>query len=153
MIGSAIKAMEIPDEDEEKPCVLAFVCENDALPVLDKLALRRSSLSPYVRVIPLRCLGGVNQVWIADALSRGVDGVLFFGCRHGEDYQCHFIKGSELCSERLGKLEETLQRLALEAGRVRFEPISMNDEDLVSAVIEEFMEKIEELGPNPFKGL
>jgi len=152
MIGSMIKSIEVPDEDEEKPCVVAFVCENDALPVLDALALKRKQLSPYVRFIPLRCLGGVNQVWIADALSRGVDGVLFLGCAHGEDYQCHFIKGSELCSERLGKLQETLDRLSLESARARFEAITMNDEALVSATIAEFMETLEELGPNPFKG-
>ncbi len=152
-IGNAIKAMEIPDEDEEKPCVLAFVCENDALPVLDKLALARTRLSPYIRVIPLRCMGSVNQVWIADALSRGVDGVLFFGCKHGDDYQCHFIKGSELCAERLSKLDETLERLMLESERVRFEEVSMNDGELVTAVFEEFMETIDDIGPNPFKGL
>ena len=35
MIASMIKAIEVPDEDEEKPRVLVLVCENDAYPALD----------------------------------------------------------------------------------------------------------------------
>jgi quinone-modifying oxidoreductase subunit QmoB len=152
MIGAQLKAMEVPDEDEEKPAVLAFVCENDAAPVMDALAAKRAKLSPFVRFIPLRCMGGVNLVWIADALSSGIDGVLFFGCKHGDDYQCHYVKGSELCNTRLEKISETLERLVLEPERIRFEQISMTDQDKVTAVVEECMETIEEVGPNPYKG-
>ncbi len=39
MIASMIKAIEVPDEDEEKPRVLALVCENDAYPALDLAGL------------------------------------------------------------------------------------------------------------------
>jgi quinone-modifying oxidoreductase subunit QmoB len=152
MIGSMIKMIEVPPEEDEKPCVVALVCENDAYPVLDRLAQARARLSPFVRFLPLRCMGSLNLVWVADALSKGIDGLLFFGCQHGEDYQCHFIKGSELCAQRLSKVQETLDRLVLEADRVRFEQISMNDVERVPAVIAEFMEKLEELGPNPYKG-
>ena len=152
MIGATIKAMEVPEEEDEKPRVLAMVCENDALPVMDALAARRTKMSPFIRFIPLRCLGGMNLVWVADSLSKGIDGVMFFGCKHGDDYQCHFVKGSELCSTRLTKVQETLDRLVLESDRIRFEQISMNDVDKVPAIIEEFMETIERVGPNPYKG-
>ena len=147
-----LKAMEVPDEEEEKPAVLAFVCENDAYPVMDALAAKRTKLSPFIRFIPLRCMGSVNLVWVADALSSGIDGVLFFGCKHGDDYQCHYVKGSELCSTRLEKISETLERLVLEPERIRFEQIAMTDLDKVTSVVEEFMETIEEVGPNPYKG-
>ncbi|MFH1132650.1 MAG: FAD-dependent oxidoreductase [Pseudomonadota bacterium] len=152
MTASMVKAIQVPEEDEEKPCVLAFVCENDALPVLDNLALKRKKISPYIRFVPLRCLGSMNRVWVADALSKGIDGVLFLGCKHGDDYQCHFIKGSELCNYRLEATQEVLERLVLESDRLRFEDISMNDEEKLLTTIEEFMEKIEEVGPNPYKG-
>ena len=56
----------------------------------------------------------MNLVWIADSLSKGIDGILLSGCQHGDDYQCHFIRGSELFpSIRLSKVSETLNRLAL----------------------------------------
>ena len=32
MIGSMIKTVEVPPEEDEKPCVICLVCENDALP-------------------------------------------------------------------------------------------------------------------------
>jgi quinone-modifying oxidoreductase, subunit QmoB len=57
------------------------------------------STGPYsadVRLIPIRCLGSMNVIWIKDALSQGMDGVFLLGCKHGDDYQCHFVKGSEL---------------------------------------------------------
>jgi len=152
MIGSMIKAIEVPDEDEEKPRVLVFACENDAYPALDMLGFRGGRLSPYVRVISLRCLGSLNLVWIADALSKGIDGVLLLGCRHGEDYQCHFVKGSELASYRLGKISETLDRLALESERVHMEQVEITDYGRLPQIVESFMERIEEIGPNPYKG-
>ena len=60
IIGSMLKAMEVPDEEEEKPRILAFLCENDAYPSLDILGRKHMVYNPYVRVIPLRCLGSLN---------------------------------------------------------------------------------------------
>lgn len=152
MVGTMIKAMEVPDEDEEKPRVLVLVCENDAYPALDMAGIDRMQFSPFVRFIPMRCLGSLNLVWIADSLSRGIDGILLLGCRKGEDYQCHFIKGSELADTRLSKVSETLDRLALESERVRIEEVSIMDYAKIPGIIDDFMETIEEVGPNPYKG-
>ncbi len=117
MIGSMVKAINVPEEDEEKPRIVVFACENDAYPALDMAGINRMTYNAWIRVIPLRCLGSMNLVWIADTLSRGIDGVLLLGCQHGDDYQCHFIKGSELADIRLSKVSETLDRLALESER------------------------------------
>ena len=152
MIGNMIKSIHVPEEDEEKPRVLALICENDALPALDMAGIKRLKWSPYVRFIPMRCLGSMNLVWIADSLSRGIDGIILFGCRHGDDYQCHFIKGSELANTRLSKVSETLDRLALESDRVKFVEVGITDYHKIPGIIAEFMEKIEEVGPNPYKG-
>jgi len=152
IIGSMLKAIEVPEEDEEKPRILIFACENDAYPALDMAGLNRLRISPWVRVIPVRCLGSLNLVWIADALSKGIDGILLLGCKHGDDYQCHFVKGSELASYRLSKISETLNRLALESDRVRMEQVSIMDYDKIPGLIEEFVERLEEVGPNPYKG-
>ena len=152
MIGNMIKAVHVPEEDEEKPRVICLVCENDAYPAVDMAGIKRMKWSPYMRFIPMRCLGSLNLVWIADALSRGIDGILLMGCKHGDDYQCHFIKGSELAKTRLSKVSETLDRLALESDRVKFVEVGISDYDKIPGIINEFMEKIEEVGPNPYKG-
>ena len=153
MIASMIKAIEVPEEDEEKPRVIGFVCENDAYPVLDMTGFNRLQYNSHIRFIPLRCLGSVNIVWIADALSSGIDGVLLLGCKYGDDYQCHFVKGSELANYRMEKVQETLNRLVLESDRIRILQLTMSDYDKIPSIISEFMEKIDEVGPNPYKGM
>ncbi len=152
MVGKMVKAIEVPEEDEEKPRILVLACENDAYPALDMAGLNRMTHNAWIRVIPLRCLGSMNLVWIADSLSRGIDGIFLLGCQHGDDYQCHFIKGSELADIRLSKVSETLERLALESDRVRFETVSIIDYHKLPGILDEFAEKIDEVGPNPFKG-
>lgn len=151
IIGEMLRAIEVP-EDEEKLRILVFACENDAYPALDMAGQFRLKVKPWIRVIPLRCLGSLNLVWIADALSRGIDGVLLLGCKHGDDYQCHFVKGSELANIRLSKISETLERLALEPERVKFEIVAIDDYPRIPEMIESFVKTIEEIGPNPFKG-
>lgn len=153
MIASMIKAIEVPEEDEEKPRVVVFMCENDAYPALDVAGFRRLRYDPGVRVIPLRCLGSLNIVWIADALSRGIDGVMLVGCKYGDDYQCHFIRGSELAARRLENVKETLQRLQLEPERLETTEISIDECEKLPALINGFMERIRAMGPNPYKGM
>ena len=80
MIGYMIKSIEVPEDDEDRLRVIAFVCENDAYPALDMSGMRRNGISHMVRVVPVRCLGSVNMAWIRDALSAGMDGVILIGC-------------------------------------------------------------------------
>ncbi|KJR43790.1 Methyl-viologen-reducing hydrogenase, delta subunit [Candidatus Magnetoovum chiemensis] len=151
MISSVIKASEVPDESEE-PFIIGLICENDAYPALDMAGLNRIQLNPNFRFVTLRCLGGTNLVWIADALSGGVDGIILIGCKFGEDYQCHFIKGSQMANERLGKVQETLSRLMLESGRIAQVQLSITDWDKLPQILNDFSEKVKEFGPNPYKG-
>jgi quinone-modifying oxidoreductase subunit QmoB len=116
------------------------------------VGLHKLQYAPWVRFIPLRCLGSVNLVWIADALSKGIDGILLFGCRYGDDYQCHFVHGSELANTRMTKIQETLDRLMLESDRIRLEQLAIDDYEKVPKIIEEFSARLQELGPNPYKG-
>jgi quinone-modifying oxidoreductase subunit QmoB len=152
MIGSMIKSIFVPDEYEEKPRILAFVCENDAMPAVDMIGLNKLQYPPWIRFVSLRCLGSLNLVWVADALSKGIDGILLLGCKYGDDYQCHFIQGSELANTRMSKVQETLDRLMLESARLRLEQIGIDDYHKLPGIIEEFSEKLVELGPNPYKG-
>lgn len=151
MISSMMKAIEVP-EDDDKPRILALVCENDSYPALDIAGLNRNRLNPFFRFITLRCLGGTNLVWVADALSRGIEGMLLIGCRYGDDYQCHFIKGSQMANERLGKVQETLGRLMLESERIQQVELPLNEWDSLPGILDDFAEQLKGFGPNPFKG-
>lgn len=154
-IGSMVKAISVPsadDYDEPPLRILGLVCENDALPALDIAGLNRLTYSADVRFIPIRCLGSMNVIWIKDALSQGMDGVFLLGCKHGDDYQCHFVKGSELAEIRMKKIGEALASLALENERVAQFTVAIDEYDKLPKMINDFVETIEELGPNPFKG-
>ncbi len=154
-IGSQVKSIGVPSEDDfgDPPMrVLGLICENDAYPALDMVALKKLSYSADVRFIPVRCLGSVNVIWIKDALSQGMDGVFLLGCKHGDDYQCHFVKGSELADIRMKKIGDALASLALEEERVAQFQVAIDEYDKVPKIINDFVEMIEELGPNPFKG-
>jgi quinone-modifying oxidoreductase subunit QmoB len=152
MLSSMIKAVEIPEGDEAPPRVLVLACENDAYPALDMAGLQRLRTPAAIRVVPVRCLGSVNSVLIADALARGFDGVALLGCRPGEDYQCHFIRGSELLETRMDNVRETLGRLALEPERVRVMEVAISESAVLPARLTDFVAAIQAIGPNPMKG-
>jgi quinone-modifying oxidoreductase subunit QmoB len=152
MVIGMIDAIEVPDEFDEKPRILIFACENDAYPALDMAGLNRYQYSAFVRVIPVRCLGSVNLLWVSTALEKGFDGIMLMGCKSGDDYQCHFVKGSALAEERLSKVGETLKSLMLEEERVNMAEVSIADSGSIPNVINNFVETIEGIGFNPFKG-
>ncbi len=154
-VGSMVKAIGVPSEDDydEPPLrILGLVCENDAYPALDIVGLNRMAYSADVRFIPVRCLGSVNVIWIKDALAQGMDGVFLLGCKHGDDYQCHFVKGSELAEIRMKKIGDALSSLALEEERVAQFQVAIDEYDKVPQIIDDFVAEVEEMGPNPFKG-
>ncbi len=151
MLLSMIKAIEVPEEDDEKPRMLGLFCENDAVPALEIMAKSKKQISPWIRFLPVRCLGSVNSIFIADSMNAGLDGVMLAGCKYGDDYQCHFIKGSEIANARMTNVQETLQNLALEEERVKQVEVSIDDYDKIDGIINGFCEEVAELEPNPFK--
>ena len=151
-VGAQLKAIDMPDEFSGKARILVLACESDAYPALDMAGFARHAYSACVRVVPVRCLGSVNTIWITDALNGGWDGMLLLGCRKGDDYQCHFVKGSELADERMRKVDDTLQQLGLEPERVRSVEVAITDSRRVAELIDAYVAEIEGIGLSPMKG-
>ena len=78
--------------------------------------------------------------------------MFLLGCKHGDDYQCHFVKGSELAEIRMKKIGDALSSLALEEERVAQFQVSIDEYDKLPQIIDDFVASVEEMGPNPFKG-
>jgi quinone-modifying oxidoreductase subunit QmoB len=152
LIGSMVKAIEVPEDDEDRLRIVVFVCENDAYPALDMAGMKRNGINHMIRFIPVRCLGSVNMAWIRDALSAGMDGAMLLGCTYGDDYQCHFVKGSEIANKRMENIGDTLSTLGLESERCAAEQVAITDYDKIPQILNDFVEEIVEMGPNPFKG-
>ena len=56
-------------------------------------------------------LGGLDWQWKIGIflLPAVVYGVMMMGCKKGDDYQCHFVKGSEMAYYRMSKIGDTLK--------------------------------------------
>jgi quinone-modifying oxidoreductase subunit QmoB len=150
-VASQIKAVDMPDQFSEKPRILVLACENDAYPALDMAAMNRIQYSAFTRVIPVRCLGSVNTNWVIEALNAGYDGAILMGCQKGENYQCHFVKGSELAHVRMSKIDDTLKQLSLEIERVKTYEVAITDIQRAPALINEMAETIQKIGMSPLK--
>ena len=150
-VGQQLKNVEIPEEFDEKPRILVLACENDAYPALDMAAQNGVEYSAFARVIPVRCLGSTSLVWITDALNSGYDGIILMGCQKGENYQCHFVKGSEMAHVRMSKVDDTLQTLSLEPERVVVHEVAITDIERAPQIINDMEATIEKIGMSPFK--
>ena len=150
-VNQQIKNCDIPDEFDEKPRILALACENDAYPALDQAAMSGEELTPWARVIPVRCLGSVNLSWITDAMNSGYDGVVLMGCQKGDDYQCHFVRGSAMAAERMSKVGDTLSSLNLEPERVVIHEVAITDIQRAPQLINDMAKVVDEIGMSPFK--
>ncbi len=150
-VGQQIKNIEMPDADEEKPRILVMACENDAYPALDMAAMSGIHISPYARIVPVRCLGSVSLNWITDSLNAGFDGVILMGCRKDEEYQCHYVRGSAIAHERLSKVGDTLQGMSLEVERVAVHEVAITDIGRAPRIINEMADLIGKIGLSPLK--
>jgi quinone-modifying oxidoreductase subunit QmoB len=63
------------------------------------------------------------------------------------------MSGSELMGARGESLRETLERMSMENDRVRLHEVEITDFAVIPRLIDEFLQRIDEIGPNPFKGL
>lgn len=150
-VGQQLKNVDIPEEFDEKPRILVLACENDAYPALDQAAMSGEEISPWARVIPVRCLGSISLSWITDSLNSGFDGIVLMGCQRGDDYQCHFVRGSAMAAERMGKVGDTLESLSLEPERVVVHEVAITDIERAPALIKDMEDTIEKIGLSPFK--
>ncbi|MCP3671119.1 MAG: hydrogenase iron-sulfur subunit [Gammaproteobacteria bacterium] len=150
-VGQQIKNVEVPEEWDEKPRILVLACENDAYPALDQAAMNGVEINPWARVIPVRCLGSVSLSWVTDALNNGYDGIVMMGCQKGDDYQCHFVRGSAMAAERMSKVGDTLETLNLEPERVVVHEVAITDVERAPKLINDMAETVEKIGLSPFK--
>jgi quinone-modifying oxidoreductase, subunit QmoB len=110
-VGQQIKAVEIPDEFDEKPRILVLACENDAYPALDMAAMNGVQYSAYGRASS-RCAawGRSTPSGSPTRSTAATTASILMGCQKGDDYQCHFVRGSEMAHYRMSKVDDTLKR-------------------------------------------
>lgn len=151
MLSSMVHAASLPFGDRAGPRVLVLACENDAYPAIDMVGLNRARLPGSLRIVPVRCLGSVNRAVVAEAVIAGYDAVALMGCRSGEDYQCHFIHGSEVLKTRMDNIREVIGRMALEPKRVQYLEVAISEADKIPGMLNDVLDRVRALGASPLR--
>jgi F420-non-reducing hydrogenase iron-sulfur subunit len=129
-----------------EPKILAFLCNWCSYVAADAAGVSRLQQRPNVRIIRVFCSGMVDPSYVFKAFSLGADGVLVAGCHPGD---CHYISGNIKALRRSFLLKKLLAELGQEKGRFRLEWIAASEPQRYVKVIEQMVEEVRQLGPNP----
>jgi len=126
-----------------RPRILVIACNYCGYAGADLAGTMRIQYPPNALIIRVPCGGRISPVMILEAFRSGYDGVLLAIC-HPQD--CHFMKGSELCTKRFAILKYLLTALGLKPQRIRLEYISAAEGEKLAKVITEMTKELQELG-------
>ena len=101
-----------------------------------------------VRVIHVPCTGKLEMEHILSAFEKGIDGVLIAGCLEGG---CHFLEGNLRAKRRSEYLREMLDQIGVGRERLRMVNLSAAMAPTFVQRVEEIVEKVKSLGPNPLR--
>jgi heterodisulfide reductase subunit A len=136
----------IPTEGEFEPKIIVFTCNWCSYAGADLAGVSRIQYPTNVRLIRLMCSGRVDPLFIFEALSSGVDGVLITGCHPGE---CHYISGNLWAEARYEVIKSWIKEIGLEPERLRLAWISASEGAKFAQVIKDMVIDMKKLGPNP----
>src|SRR5512137_2593701 len=132
-----------------EPRIVAFFCNWCTYTAADLAGVSRMKHAPNIRIIRVMCSGRVDPQFILDAFARGADGVLIGGCHPGD---CHYAEGNYKMLRRSALLRRLLRDMGVADERFRLEWIAASEGDKVKAVINDMVQRLEELGPLELPG-
>ncbi len=94
----------------------------------------------------LPCTGRIDESLLLKAFENGADGVMVIGCLEGD---CHYVNGNIRARARVQRVYNILGQINIGPDRVRMYNLSAGEGAKFAAFANEFVEKIEELGPSP----
>jgi heterodisulfide reductase subunit A len=145
MIREAVKG----DYVDEKPRIVAFLCNWCSYAGADTCGVSRFQYPTNIRPIRVMCTGRIPKHFILQAFLEGADGVLVGGCHIGD---CHYLEGNYDMLRRFNEVHEILEKVGINPERYRLEWVSASEGKRFSQVVTEFVNKVKELGPMPKTG-
>jgi coenzyme F420-reducing hydrogenase delta subunit len=105
----------------------------------------RLQYRPEIRLIRVMCSGRVDLEFILRAFSNEIDGVFIGGCRLNE---CNYIThGNYDALSNVLMCRKIMAHIGLNPERLRIEFMSSGEGMLLTEAINDFCDKIEEIGP------
>lgn len=138
--------MQQPGEkvDGWEPKIIAFLCNWCSYAGADLAGVSRFQYPPNTRIIRVPCSSRISPLLILKSLQHGADGVLVSGCRPGD---CHYISGNYVARRKFAILNNLLEYLGIEEGRVHFAWVSAAEGKRFAGLIKEITEEVRALGP------
>jgi len=130
-----------------EPRIVGFLCNWCSYAGADLAGVSRFQYPTNLRVIRVMCSGRVHPAHIMEAFKNGADGVLIAGCHPPND--CHYISGNLKAQRRVALLKLVLKQLGLDESRLRLEWVSAAEGDKFAKLIQDFTDKLTEMGPSP----
>jgi F420-non-reducing hydrogenase iron-sulfur subunit len=127
-----------------EPKILVFACNWCSYAGADLAGTSRLQYAPNVRIVRVMCSGMVNPALILHAFRMGFDGVVVAGCHPGD---CHYNVGNYYAKKRIVLLRELLEFVGFESERLKLLWASASEGKKFAEEMNEFTEKIRELGP------
>ena len=137
-----------PLEPGWTPELIAFCCNYCAQSAAAMAGSKRMQYPSGIRIISTPCTGKIEMEHIMEAFEKGVDGILVVGCLEGG---CHYVEGNLRARKRTDRIREILDEIGLGGERLRM--VNLSDA-MASAFVQhmqEIMETVRNLGPNPLK--
>jgi len=139
--------MEENKELAFKPKILGFLCNWCSYAGADLAGVSRIQYSPNIRIIRVMCSGRVDPIFVAEAFSKNVDGVLVLGCHPGD---CHYMSGNYEAEMKMNMLSKLLNYVGY-SERFRLDWVSASEGNRFAQIVNEFNEHIINLGPSSIK--
>ena len=131
-----------------EPNIIGFTCNWCTYAAADLAGTSRIKYPTNITLIRIMCTGRINPEFILEAFRNGADGIFIGGCHPGD---CHYIDGNLKAYKRVTILKKLLKELGINPQRVRLEWISASEGKQFATIIQDFVNEIRELGPNPVK--
>ncbi len=128
-----------------EPRILGFLCNWCCYAGADLAGVSRFQYPPNIRVIRVMCSGRVDPAHIFRAFVTGQDAVFIGGC-HLND--CHYVTHGNY--DALGMVyvcKKLLEHIGLNPERLRLEWVSAGEGIRFANIMNEFVPRIEKLGP------
>jgi len=135
-------------KNEFEPRIVGFCCNWCSYAGADLAGVSRFQYPPNIRIISVMCSGRVSPAFVLKALAVGADGVLIAGCHPGD---CHYTSGNYKARRRVELTKRLLEQFGMEPERLRLEWVSASEGMRFAEVVDDFTNKIRELGPNSLK--
>ena len=134
--------------EEFEPNILGILCNWCTYAGADLAGTSRTQYPTNVRVIRIMCTGRLDPAFVLKALSVGADGVLVSGCHVGD---CHYLAGNFKSRRRVALLRKLIEEYGYDRERLRMTFISASEGAIWAEVVQDMVNTIKKLGPNPLK--